>query len=441
MGKQADAKAADGYVWLEGRPYDARGLAKAHPGGALNIELFGGRDATHAYMSHHRRKPNHAGLLSKFSVEEKEVLPYKPAETSTASVDDPLFYELCDEVNRFLRSTGRGQGYAPPLFWFKTALLVTLTAVNEYILYTNPNVFSAVFQGMMYAFIGLNMMHCGNHGSVSKNPLVNDILGWSLDWIGGSALIWKMQHTVLHHSETNSLAHDKDMIDQPIIRFSPLRAKWVWNPLQGLYVLALEVGYAAKMIIVDWYNLILWQYEGARMSSIISNFQLYFTVGMRLLWITHHIVLPSYLNGFWNYLPYLLLHFAVAGGYLAFFFLLSHNFEGVHHIVDGKLVPADDPLGKPQVNTLLRHQVLTSSNVGSSLLAFFNGGLNYQIEHHLFPRINHCHYPAIAPVVRAFCDKHGIQYIHYSSVWSNFLSTTRFFTKQGSAPTLKRHSQ
>ena len=112
-----------------------------------------------------------------------------------------------------------------------------------------------------------------------------------------------------------------------------------------------------------------------------------------------------------NYLPYLLLHFAVAGGYLAFFFLLSHNFEGVHHIVDGKLVPADDPLGKPQVNTLLRHQVwkrgrrhgsptaaieqgprelrssffslaqvLTSSNVGSSLLAFFNGGLNYQVS-------------------------------------------------------------
>lgn len=62
-----------------------------------------------------------------------------------------------------------------------------------------------------------------------------------------------------------------------------------------------------------------------------------------------------------------------------------------------------------------------------------------QIEHHLFPRINHCHYPAIAPIVRRFCEKHDINYVHYSSVWSNFVSTTRFFTKQGMAPTIKRH--
>jgi hypothetical protein len=40
------------------------------------------------------------------------------------------------------------------------------------------------------------------------------------------------QHTVLHHSETNSLAHDKDMLDQPVLRFSPMRSRWLWNPLQ-----------------------------------------------------------------------------------------------------------------------------------------------------------------------------------------------------------------
>jgi len=68
---------------------------------------------------------------------------------------------------------------------------------------------------------------------------------------------------------------------------------------QGLYVLGLDMGYAAKMIIVDWYNLILWQYEGVPMSSLISSWQLWFTVGMRIFWIAHHIVLPSYLHGFW----------------------------------------------------------------------------------------------------------------------------------------------
>ena len=74
---------------------------------------------------------------------------------------------------------------------------------------------------------------------------------------------------------------------------------------------------------------------------------------------------------------------------------------------------------------------MSSSNVGGKLLCLFNGGLNYQIEHHLFPRMHHSHYPKVAPVVREFCEERGIPYVHFDSVWENFRSVATHFYDLG----------
>ena len=116
--------------------------------------------------------------------------------------------------------------------------------------------------------------------------------------------------------------------------------------------------------------------------------------------------------------------FVVGGFYLAFFFIISHNFKGVYMFND-----EDEKTGSGQAtetqkiqNSFLHRQVLSSSNVGGNILCFINGGLNYQIEHHLFPRIQHCHYPTIAPIVREYCRSKGIPYVHFPTVWSNVSS-------------------
>ena len=88
-----------------------------------------------------------------------------------------------------------------------------------------------------------------------------------------------------------------------------------------------------------------------------------------------------------------------------------------------------DKSQKPEGASFLRNQVLSSSNVAGSWLCFINGGLNYQIEHHLFPRVQHTYYPVIAPVVKAFCDKKGIRYTHFPTILDNFLSTSRHLQK------------
>jgi fatty acid desaturase (delta-4 desaturase) len=86
----------------------------------------------------------------------------------------------------------------------------------------------------------------------------------------------------------------------------------------------------------------------------------------------------------------------VTGSYLTFFFLISHNYEGVH--IQGDTTRSSNKDGKK--NSFLYKQITSSSNVGGWWLLQLNGGLNYQIEHHLFPRMNHMHYPKIAPIVK-----------------------------------------
>ncbi len=115
--------------------------------------------------------------------------------------------------------------------------------------------------------------------------------------------------------------------------------------------------------------------------------------------------------------------FAVGGFYLAFFFIISHNFVGVY-MFDNK--------GGNRKSSFLRDQVASSSNVGGSWLCMINGGLNYQIEHHLFPRIQHSHYPLIAPVVRKFCKEKNIPYIHFPTILENVSSCVKHLAKMGS---------
>ena len=108
--------------------------------------------------------------------------------------------------------------------------------------------------------------------------------------------------------------------------------------------------------------------------------------------------------------------FMTGGSYLAFFFMISHNFEGAQALSDTTR-PSNEGGNKnsflyKQVLLLIQFmqpfftdliislKVVSSSNVGGWFLCHLHGGLNYQIEHHLFPRMSHCHYPKIAPTVR-----------------------------------------
>jgi fatty acid desaturase (delta-4 desaturase) len=91
----------------------------------------------------------------------------------------------------------------------------------------------------------------------------------------------------------------------------------------------------------------------------------------------------------------------------------------------------DKDQSKVDKESFLYKQVTSSSNVGGRFLCFLNGGLNYQIEHHLFPRVSHTHYPTIAPIVREYCLSKNIPYVHFPTVSGNFSSCVQHLFNMG----------
>jgi linoleoyl-CoA desaturase len=65
------------------------------------------------------------------------------------------------------------------------------------------------------------------------------------------------------------------------------------------------------------------------------------------------------------------------------------------------------------------------------LVSWYMGGLNFQIEHHLFPRVPHTHYPRIAHIVRRNCELHGVRYSAHRSLWAALRSHTLHLRAMG----------
>ena len=113
---------------------------------------------------------------------------------------------------------------------------------------------------------------------------------------------------------------------------------------------------------------------------------------------------------------------AVGGIYLGVNFIISHNFEGVlNNSAKAKETKTDWAIS----------QIKSSSSVGGRLLGFFHGGLNYQIEHHLFPRISHVHYYKIKPIVQEWCKENKIKYNYYNNIFSNIRACYRHLQNYG----------
>lgn len=159
-----------------------------------------------------------------------------------------------------------------------------------------------------------------------------------------------------------------------------------------------------------------------KMSSLVRG-QRVFEEMTIVLFFARWIVLPLYRTGSLSTLLQVLPMFVTGGYYLSFFFIISHNFEGAA-LNHAQYTQETD-------KSFLRRQVLTASNVGGAALCVLNGGLNYQIEHHLFPRIQHSHYPLIAPVVRQYCAEKGIAYVHFPTVYDNVVSCVRHLYQMG----------
>jgi linoleoyl-CoA desaturase len=289
--------------------------------------------------------------------------------------------------------------------------------------------------GIGMAGLGMSVMHDANHGAYSGNKIVNWIMAHVLNIMGGSTINWKLQHNILHHTYTNITHLDDDIASKPALRLSPHTSrtkahKYQWWHAFLLYGLTTLYWVTAK----DFVQFVKYRREKVNTASEAGNrwilakllivklayFAIFFVMPV---WI-FHIPFMQVLTGF------LLMHF-ISGVILTVVFQLAHSLEGTSHpLPNDKGIVAND---------WAIHQMNTTMNFSprNKWLSWYVGGLNFQVEHHLFPRIAHVHYPAIAPIVQAVALEFGVPYLAHDRFGLAFRAHVQFLKKLGRPPDWK----
>ncbi len=319
--------------------------------------------------------------------------------------------------------------------WMKTLLLLGVV-VGSYVAIMS-NRFSplamlglAVVLGIGIAGVGFGVSHDALHGAYSDNPTVNYLLGLSFDLLGANSYIWKITHNVIHHTYTNIDGVDEDIDLSPFVRLSPGTVPRRRYRYQHIYAF-LAYGLAMLFwVFVKDYKYFLRRDLGPYRNRRNPPGEVAMLVVTKLLHYGWTIVLPLMVLRvhWWQFLIGYLAMTVTAGGIIGLIFQLAHVVEGTDY-------PLPDAQGAME-HTWLVHQMMTTSNFAprNCLLSWYVGGLNYQIEHHLFPKVCSVHYPAISRVVRQAAAAHGVPYHEQPTLLRAIRSHYRMLKHFGRAP-------
>lgn len=282
--------------------------------------------------------------------------------------------------------------------------------------------------GLSSVFIAVNVGHDAIHGSYSSKKWVNRLLSvFSFNLVGANAYVWSITHNIVHHTYTNIDGADDDLESVPILRLCPEQK---WKPImkaQHIYAFFLftlgTLSWVFKKDYSKFFRKEIGNYENKRHPAK-EYFSLFF---YKFLYYFIFIAIPIYMINMPWYVTF--------GG-----FVLGHLFEGfviaitfmLAHVVEGLDFPVPDENGDIKENWAI-HQMHTTADFarGSVLVGFLTGGLNYQVEHHLFPKICHVHYPQISKIVEQVAKKHNVPFHSNPTFFSALASHARLLKKLG----------
>jgi linoleoyl-CoA desaturase len=301
-------------------------------------------------------------------------------------------------------------------------MLANLTAV--------PALLICAILGYVFACIGFAVMHDANHGSYSTKPWLNDMLGLSANALGASSFFWKQKHNIIHHTYTNVDGIDDDIAKSPIIRQCESQ-KWVpAHKVQHLYLLPVyalsSIFWIFFMDFTKYFTRKIYTTDAWQLS--VKNKAIFWLT--KAGYLTFYIVLPIIKWGFLPWLGGFLLLHAVMGLTLSIVFQLAHVVENTEF----EHVALEET--KHVESAWAVHELKTTSNfaMGSKVISWFVGGLNFQIEHHLFPKVSHVHYPAISKIVMQKCAEFNLPYNQYKTMAQAVASHFRVMKYLGKKP-------
>jgi len=336
-----------------------------------------------------------------------------PAKIRYAPSND-FFRALRARIDRYFRMTGRSR-CASPAMVAKTAI-VLMALVGFYLLLVFWS--SAWWQGVPLAIglglavtaVGFNVQHDGAHGAYSRHAWVNRLMAATLDLLGASSLVWNRKHNQLHHTYTNLAGHDDDIDLGFLARLSPAQKHYRFHRLQHLYLWVLYALITLKwQLFDDFHDLARGRIGGHRLRRPKGWEIVQFICG-KLFFFGYALVLPALFHPIGAVLLYYLIANVVAGFTLSVVFQLAH-------VVEKTDFP--EPARDGRVSTPWAiHQLRTTADFARNnrILSWYIGGLNFQVEHHLFPKICHVHYRKLSRIVERACRKAGVKYNAFPSL-------------------------
>lgn len=352
-----------------------------------------------------------------------------------SKTDGSDFYSILRSRVKSYFQSGNISQYGGIQLIFKTVCLLSLLFIpyglilSGYFSLTTMLTLAGVM-GVAIAMLGMAVMHDANHGTYSSNDTLTRIIGFYIYAliIGGNPTTWRIQHNILHHRFTNIYGKDEDLEPYGSMRLTPNAAHKPAYRYQHLYSFMLY-GILTLMWVLHKEFLQLTRYR--KLGLIKSNSNYY--KQMAIL-----IASKAFYFGYLLVIPMLVLNITFMQWLIAFLFfhfisgiIISTIFQMAHVVNEAKF-PLLNNEGNID-NQWAIHQIQTTTNFSpkSRIMYWFIGGLNYQIEHHLFPGVSHIHYKKIASIVQKTAKEFGIPYNSHKTFFAALKSHIYFMKTIG----------
>jgi len=270
----------------------------------------------------------------------------------------------------------------------------------------------AIGMGIAMAGIGFSIAHDAIHGAYSENKKVNYLLGLTMNLIGGNRYTWNITHNIVHHTYTNIHEHDEDLKLAPFIRLSQHEPH---RPIHRFQHYLTFVAYSLATIFwvfLKDYKKLSQKNIGPYQNRKHPKQEMIMLVLTKVAYYAYTIAVPLLVLDItiWQFLIGFFTMHLTAGIILGVIFSLAHVVENTEH-------PAGDENNK-MPDSWAVHQMKTTNNfaMDNSIVNWYVGGLNFQVEHHLFPNICSIHYKNLSPIVQQTAQEFNVPYNYHNTL-------------------------
>lgn len=348
----------------------------------------------------------------------------------TFAGDAGFYREVKRRVFDDLRRAGLSPRGSPRMYAKTVVILLWFGASYALLVFAAASAWQGALLSCSLALamagIGFSIQHDANHGAYSKSGAVNRLMGMTLDLLGGSSYVWQWKHNIFHHTYPNLTGADDDIDIGPFARLAPAQPRYRVHRFQQVYLWALYGFLAPKWHFVDDFKNVTRARIGDNPFPRPRGSRLVEMLGGKALFFGWAFAVPALFHPLWVVLLFYATTSFMVGLVLSVVFQLAH-------CVEEAAFPRTPPGTGRLSSAWAVHQVETTVDFArrNRLLTWYVGGLNFQIEHHLFPRISHVHYPRISEIVEEACAEFGVRYAAHDGLFGAVSSHWRYLRRMG----------